>query len=181
MRNASLHFEYQLNTNDLRRALYYGYLVRNRKVVRFALFALLVIFSYSVLSLTGAMPESALIFYIGLGYFVWLVLTAGSIEYQLLRQVKDKDSFLRKIFRVQVSESIIQIEVPSEASRLRVIPSQLYCAFEISRVFMLYISPEQVYLVPKSIMSEEEKVQLRSILLTSLGERFYSGALQKKK
>ena len=46
---------------------------------------------------------------------------------------------------------------------------------------MLYLSAEQLYLVPTAAMTETQRAALRGLLSSRLGARFYSSVMARKK
>ena len=59
--------------------------------------------------------------------------------------------------------------------------AKLASAIEISSVFMLCLSADQLYLVPTAAMTDEQRTALRGLLSSRLGERFYSSILAREK
>ena len=119
--------------------------------------------------------------FIAAGYLLWLVFMLVSLERQILAHVKDSESFLHKSYEISISPTLLQIVIPDSNTNLRIKPAKLYCAIEISKIFLLYYSAEQVYILPKSIMQNGEEKTVRDILSHAINDRFYSHAMAKKR
>lgn len=176
----SASFTFHLTVGHLRRAIYYGFFIRNRKFLRVATYALGTIFFYFLMCAFGTFPMIAPLMFIAVGYLLWVVFMLVSLERQVLGNVKDPSSFLHKGYEIKISSELLQIAIPESGAKLRVKPSNLYCAIEISKIFLLYYSAEQVYILPKSIMRDGEENFVRNILSDTLNERFYSHTIAKK-
>lgn len=175
----SLYFSFHLTIGDFRRSLYYGFFIRNRKFLRITVYVLGTFLFYALLCAVGVFSINALVLFIAAAYFSCLLLMLASLERQVLQQAKSPDSFLKETYEITFSGSDICIEIPSRKIKTHIKPSKFYCAFEISKLFLLYQTQEQVFLVPKSIMTDADIQLIRSILSTALGKRFYSHALAK--
>ena len=57
----------------------------------------------------------------------------------------------------------------------------LHCCFELASMFLIYTTPQNVYLLPKRALEAEEIEALREELVSSLGERFSSRFVKKGK
>ena len=51
---------------------------------------------------------------------------------------------------------------------------KLTCVFELSTLFLIYISTQDVYILPKRALKDEESDFLRENFRTQLGTRFYT-------
>ena len=75
----------------------------------------------------------------------------------------------------------LSVEIPEKKLRNTVALAKLASAIEISSVFMLCLTADQLYLVPTAAMTDEQRTALRGLLSSRLGERFYSSILAREK
>ncbi|MFR9307384.1 MAG: YcxB family protein, partial [Lachnospiraceae bacterium] len=71
----------------------------------------------------------------------------------------------RSSFHLRISDHAVDVRHPL---------SQLTCAFELSHLFLFYISAQDVYLLPKRSLKAQEITALRQLLRRKLGANFGS-------
>ena len=119
---------------------------------------------YTVLAVQGTFPLSYLPIYIAAAYLVWMLLLLGREEQRVLRYLKSDESLLGTEYVLRFDAGKLSVEVPEKKLRNTVALAKLASAIEISSVFMLCLTADQLYLVS-----------------SRLGERFYSSILAREK
>ena len=165
---------YTPELTDFRRASYYGLFLRHRR----ALQILFIVLGAAVLYYIGAAinlgTANPLVFFLAAAYLIWGLLLFAGAEKDIRRYIRSPESLIGCEFRVLIEAHRIRIEIPEKKIRESFNLHSLHCCFELSSMFMLYTTPQNVYLLPKRALEAEEVTALREELGSSLGERFFS-------
>ena len=174
---------YRVSKKIFRQATLYAMFLRNRGTFRVGIAVVLAVAFYTILAVQGTFPLSYLPVYIAAAYLVWMLLLLGREEQRIFRYLKSDQSLLGIEYVLRFDENKLSVDIPEKKLRSTVSLTKLASAIEISSVFMLYLSAEQLYLVPSSAMTESQRSMLRGLLGSRLGARFYSSiaAREKKK
>ena len=164
-----------------RQASLYAMFLRNRNTFRVGIAVVLAVAFYTVLAVQGTFPLSYLPIYIAAAYLVWMLLLLGREEQRVLRYLKSDESLLGTEYVLRFDAGKLSVEIPEKKLRNTVALAKLASAIEISSVFMLCLSADQLYLVPTAAMTDEQRTALRGLLSSRLGERFYSSILAREK
>ena len=148
---------YRVNKKVFRQASLYAMFLRNRNTFRVGIVVVLA------------------------AYLVWMLLLLGREEQRVLRYLKSDESLLGTEYVLRFDAGKLSVEVPEKKLRNTVALAKLASAIEISSVFMLCLSADQLYLVPTAAMTDEQRTALRGLLSSRLGERFYSSILAREK
>ena len=172
---------YRVNKKVFRQASLYAMFLRNRNTFRVGIAVVLAVAFYTVLAVQGTFPLSYLPIYIAAAYLVWMLLLLGREEQRVLRYLKSDESLLGTEYVLRFDAGKLSVEVPEKKLRNTVALAKLASAIEISSVFMLCLTADQLYLVPTAAMTDEQRTALRGLLSSRLGERFYSSILAREK
>ena len=172
---------YRVNKKVFRQASLYAMFLRNRNTFRVGIAVVLAVAFYTVLAVQGTFPLSYLPIYIAAAYLVWMLLLLGREEQRVLRYLKSDESLLGTEYVLRFDAGKLSVEVPEKKLRNTVALAKLASAIEISSVFMLCLTADQLYLVPTAAMTDEQRTALRGLLRSRLGERFYSSILAREK
>jgi len=172
---------YRVNKKVFRQASLYAMFLRNRNTFRVGIAIVLAVAFYTVLAVQGTFPLSYLPIYIAAAYLVWMLLLLGREEQRVLRYLKSDESLLGTEYVLRFDAGKLSVEIPEKKLRNTVALAKLASAIEISSVFMLCLSADQLYLVPTAAMTDEQRTALRGLLSSRLGERFYSSILAREK
>ena len=174
---------YRVSKKVFRQATLYAMFLRNRNTFRIGIAVVLAVAFYAILAVQGTFPLSYLPVYIAAAYLIWMLLLLGREEQRIFRYLKSDQSLLGIEYVLRFDENKLSVDIPEKKLRSTVVLTKLASAIEISSVFMLYLSAEQLYLVPTSSMTESQRLKLRGLLSSRLGARFYSSiaAREKKK
>lgn len=171
--------EYQISVSDYRKATFYALFLRHRRALQIMFIVLIGAVIYAAGAMLGLGEVNPLVFFLAGAYLIWgLVLFAGA-ERSVLQYMKSTDSFLgcryiasfdRAHFRIRIKEKNID-----NTYSIR----KLACAFEISSMFLLYTTPQEVFMVPVRALTGEQRSSLRDTLAHDLKDRFASRFLKK--
>ena len=159
---------YRVNKKVFRQASLYAMFLRNRNTFRVGIAVVLAVAFYTVLAVQGT-------------FLVWMLLLLGREEQRVLRYLKSDESLLGTEYVLRFDAGKISVEIPEKKLRNTVALAKLASAIEISSVFMLCLTADQLYLVPTAAMTDEQRTALRGLLSSRLGERFYSSILAREK
>lgn len=172
---------YRVTKKVFRQASIYALLQRNRGTFRVGIVVILVVALYTAMAVQGVFRLDYLPIYIAAAYLIWILILLGREERRVLRYLKSDASLLGTEYVLRFDGSKISIDIPEKRLHNAVSFAKLVSAIEISSAFMLYVSAEQLYLVPTDAMTAEQRSALRSLLDSRLGERFYSSVLARDK
>lgn len=165
---------YQVSLSDFRKAMYYGLFLRNRRPFIIILIAVAITLLYLIAHMMHIAQMNYIVYFIGAIHMIWGISLLVGAEKSIRRYLKSPDHFLGALFHVQMDEQNILIRVPERNVNVKYRINELYCVFELSALFMIYISPAEVYLLPKKALNEELRVRLRANFKERLGNQFQS-------
>ena len=86
-------------------------------------------------------------------------------------------------YHVTLESHRIQIRVPERNVNYSVKINDLAAVFELSGLFMIYISTRDAYILPFRVLTKEQQEELKEVFRRHLGERFTEnkGIGRKKK
>lgn len=172
---------YRVGKKVFRQASIYMMLQRNRNTFRVGMIVVLAVAFYTLLASQGVFPLDYLPIYIAAAYLIWMLVLLGREEQRVLRYLKSDSSLLGYEYVLRFDGSRLAVEIPEKKVHTSVATAKLASAIEISSVFMLYVSADQLYLVPSDAMTDTQRGALRALLGEKLGERFYSTVLAREK
>lgn len=164
--------EYQVTVRDFRQATYYGTFLRHRKALRIAFAVLMVGVLYLIGSAIGLGTVNPWVLFLAAGYLIWALVFFGGIERGIRAYLRSEGCMVGKTFRMQIDSRQIRVEVPDKGFAFTSPLKQLTCVFEISDLYMIYTSMQDVYLLPARCLAQEQRLQLRAALRKKLGSNF---------
>lgn len=174
----SLNFSYTVTPADFREAKYYGLFVNRRTPFRAAALVLIVFFVYCVLCVSKVLtfvPAGTIPALMALAYILFGL--AGT-EREILSYTKSEESLLGVRYQAFFDRQHFTLEIPEKNVKAQGRIRQLYCAYELYRIFLLYTDARQVFIVPTKGLSQEENRFLRTVLRENLDKRF-SGVFRR--
>lgn len=177
-----IEVSYPLTVSDYRRASYYGLALRNHKMVR----PLLLLIGFAGTSaVTALLWEDAAKFAAALCALcaIWLLSLFAGAEREIRRYVKHPETMIGCEYHVTLESHRIQIRVPERKVNYSVKINDLAAVFELSGLFMIYISTRDAYILPFRVLTKEQQEELKEVFRRHLGERFTEnkGIGRKKK
>ena len=177
---STIRVQYQIGLSDFRKASYYGLFLRERKplLIFFCVMGFAILYGLGAfLSLGNANP---FVFLIAGAYLVWALFLFAGTEKQIRTYMRREDSILGVELCMTLDDRNMQMEIPSRKIRYSRAWNRLAAAFELNDLFLLYLSAEDVCLLPKRVLQPEEQKALRLTLKAKLQDRFSSRFLPKK-
>ena len=166
--------EFTMTLTDFRQATYYGLVLRYRRPILFMVgvvgFALL----YGILCAAGFFVPNMIVFFIAAAYVIWGLMMLANAERGIQAYMKSPESVLGCRFVVEIEKYSILIQIPERKVKAPFPLKKIFCVFEISSEFLIYVNAEQVYLLPKRTLSADEVKAIRDHFRKNLGERFSS-------
>ncbi len=170
----AITLNFKVSVSDFREASYYGLFMRRRNAFRVAATVLLASFVYGVLCYHKVLPMEPLLPLLAGAYLIWFLFILAHVERQILSYTRSHDSLIGASYTASFSDSQFSFFVPDRKFCVSGAISELNCAFELSRCFLIYATQEQLFIVPIRQMSQNEINTLRNILQTGLSSRFAS-------
>lgn len=162
---------YPLTISDYRRASYYGLALRQYKTLRI----LIIVIGLAVTSVfTAAMWNkgaelAALLVCICV---IWLLTLFSRMERGIRRYLKTPGNMIGCEYHVTLESHRIEIRVPERKVNYSVKINDLAAVFELSGLFMIYISSQDAYLLPFRVLTKEQQETLKDVFRHHLGDRF---------
>ena len=166
--------EYEITVGDYRKATYYALFLRHRRplLILFLVRAGALAYALSAAAVQG--EANMLVFYLAGAYALWGILLFAGAERTVLRYLKQKDNLLGCKYKAEFEKSRLQIRVPERKINFSCSVHHLACVFEISALFLVYATPQEVFLVPKRALTSEQCLALRKNFREILKDRFSS-------
>lgn len=166
---------------DFRRASYYGLFLRHRRALQILFLVLGAALLYYIGARVNLGTPNPLVFFLAAAYLVWGLLLFAGAEKDIRRYIRSPESLIGCEYRVLLEDHRIRIEIPEKKIRESFNLHSLHCCFELASMFLIYTTPQNVYLLPKRALEQDEIEALRQELAASLGERFSSRFVKKPK
>lgn len=164
--------EYQVTVGEFRQATYYGLFIRHRKALRIAFAVLLVGIAYAIGGAIGLGEVNPWMLFLAAGYLIWALVFFGGAEQGIRAYLKSPQCMIGKTFRVELEGAQMRIEADGLGVVFSAPLKKLTCAFELSHLFMLYTSVQDVYLLPTRCLTQEQRATLRETLRKKVGSNF---------
>lgn len=167
-----IHANYEITPSDYRKASYYGLFLRQRRPLRFLVVVLILGALYLAMGLLGLATINPLLFLVLTVFLVWGQLLLTGTERGVKNYLKSPDCLVGCPHEADLQEEVFRIRIPSRGIDARINPRELACAFELSTLFLLYVTAKDVYLLPVRSLTETQRGQLRAFLRKTLQDRF---------
>lgn len=122
----------------------------------------------------GLMPHSRFMGYIFLGFLMWAIIICAQLENGILKYSKSGDAIIGKEMTLTFTRDKLKISTPYNGKSSVVKLDSLFCGFEISYMFLIYLDGAQSIILPHHATTADERAQVRSILRDNLHDRFYT-------
>ena len=166
---------------DFRMASYYGLFLRHRRALQILFLVLGAAVLYYIGARVNLGTPNPLVFFLAAAYLVWGLLLFAGAEKDIRRYIRSPESLIGCEYKILLEDHRIRIEIPEKKIRESFNLHSLHCCFELASMFLIYTTPQNVYLLPKRALEPEEVEALREELVSSLGERFSSRFVKKGK
>jgi len=166
--------EYQITVSDLRQASYYGLFMRRRRPLQIMFVVLAAGVLYAAGAGLGLGEVNPLVLFLAGAYLLWGLLLFAGTERDILRYIKSPDSLIGCTYAAVLESHRITLRIPEKKAEFTKPIGELACVFELSRMFLIYVDSQQVYLLPHRALTKEERASLREVFRKRLGDRFSS-------
>ena len=162
---------YPLTISDYRRASYYGLALRQYKTLRILIILIgLAVTSVFTAAIWNKGAElAALLVCICV---IWLLTLFSRMERGIRRYLKTPGNMIGCEYHVTLESHRIEIRVPERKVNYSVKINDLAAVFELSGLFMIYISSQDAYLLPFRVLTKEQQETLKDVFRRHLGDRF---------
>lgn len=167
-----IQIEYTVTLSDYRRASYYGLFLRRRRPLQIMFVVLLASALYAIGASLGLGTVNPLVFFLAGAYLIWGLLLFAGTEREIRRYLRTPGNFIGCTYRATLESHRVQFEIPERDIRASRPASALTCAFELSQLFLIYISPQDLYILPCRALSQEQRAAFRENLRQRLGDKF---------
>ena len=172
---------FQTELTDFRRASYYGLFLRHRRALQILFLVLGAAVLYYIGARVNLGTPNPLVFFLAAAYLIWGLLLFAGAEKDIRRYIRSPESLIGCEYKILLEDHRIRIEIPEKKVRESFNLHSLHCCFELADLFLIYTTPQNVYLLPKRALEQDEIEALRAELAASLGERFSSRFVKKGK
>ena len=166
--------EYQVTVSDFRQATYFGLFQRHRLPLRIMFVVLIVAVLYGIGASLGLGTVNPLVFLIAAASLIWGLLLFAGAEKGIRQYLRSEASLVGCTFRAELESHRIRLEIPQKKIQVTAQVNQLACVFELSSLFMIYTSMQDVYLLPHRCLSTEQRIAMRKNFRERLGNNFGS-------
>lgn len=177
----TLELNFKVTVKDFREATYYALFMNKRNFFRAAVVVIAACFIYMVLSVNKVLTMEPIFFFLAGAYLVWILFLLAGAERQIAKYVKSPDNLLGVEYTARFGQRLVSFEIPEKKFKVSGNLSDLPVAFELTNIFLVYANNQQTFIIPTRAMSKGEIKQLRELLRSGIGERFYSMFDKKRK
>lgn len=164
--------EYNITVTDFRKASYYGLFLRYRKPFLFLFIVIVGALLYELAAALGFGTANSLVFFLTAAYVVWGFVIAANTEKEIRAYLNSSGCLIGCECRMTLDAKCFRFKIPQKNVDVTYAYKMLACAFELHALFLLYTTPQDVYLLPKRALTTEQNVILRNVLKKELQKRF---------
>lgn len=165
---------YKLTYSDYLYATFYGVFLRHRTALKIAIVAVGASAIHMLGVTLGQWELQSLFPLLGAAYFCWLLILCGNILLSARKYQKSKDCLLGVKSSMTFSENKLKVSIPSKGVHCTAVPKDLPMVLELGPMFMIYLTPQQTYLLPHRCLAEGQRATLHRFFRRVLPERFSS-------
>lgn len=166
--------EYQITVSDFRQATYFGLFQRHRTALRIMFVVLIVAVLYLLGASIGLGTINYLVLFIAGAYLIWGLLLFAGAEKGIRAYLKTPGTFIGCTYRAELESHRIRFDIPERNVHVSAQVNQLTCVFELSSLFMIYTTMQDVYILPTRCLTAEQRLALRKNFRERLGQNFGS-------
>lgn len=163
---------YTVTVSDFRKASYYGLFLRQRRPLQIMFIVLAAAVLYGTGSALGLGEANPLVFFLAAAYFAWGLLLFAGTERSIRQYLHTPENFLGCTYKAVLESHRVQFEIPERNIRASKAIGDLTCVFELSQLFLIYISPQDLYILPCRALTDAQRTALRENFRQRLGDRF---------
>lgn len=163
---------YQITVSDFRRATYFGLFQRHRRALRIMFVVVAVSVLYVLGAYAGLGQINYLVPFLGMAYLIWGLLLFAGAEAGIHRYLHGAGSLIGCAYHAVLESHRVRFEIPEREIRFDCPVGKLACVFELSGMFLIYISLQEAYLLPHRCLTEAQRAALRANFRERLGENF---------
>lgn len=166
--------DYQVTVSDFRRATYFGLFQRHRTALHILFVVLAVAILYVLGASIGLGTINYLVLFLATAYLIWGILLFAGAEKSIRAYLRSKDSLIGCTYRAELESHRIRLEIPERKIQVAAQVNQLTCVFELSSLFLIYTSMQDVYILPHRCLTDEQRLALRKNFRERVGNNFGS-------
>ena len=165
---------YQITLSDFRKATYYGLSLRHQRSLGIMFLVLLISLFYTIAAFLGFWKLYMLIPFVAVAYLIWGLILFSGAERGIRKYLKYPNCIIGKNHKTTIDAKQVHIQIPECKVNTSYPIGKLACVFELNTLFLIYISMQNVYILPKRALKDKESDFLRKNFRTQLGKRFYT-------
>lgn len=167
-----IQVNYTVTVSDFRKASYYGLFLRRRRPLQILFLVLAGAVLYGIGASLGLGRANPLVFLLAAAYLCWGLLLFAGVERGIRRYLRAPENFLGCAYTAVLESHRVQFEIPERNIKVSRQINSLACVFELSQIFMIYVSAQDLYILPCRALTEEQRSALRQTFRQRLGDRF---------
>ena len=167
-----IRLSYTVTVSDFRKASYYGLFLRQRRPLQIMFVVLAGAVLYGIGSAAGFGTANPLVFFLAAAYLAWGLLLFAGTERSVRQYLRTPGNFLGCTYKAVLESHRVQFEIPERNIRVSKTTVDLTCVFELSQLFLIYTSAQDLYILPCRALTEAQRTALRETFRQRLGDRF---------
>lgn len=175
----TIQTNYTITVDDFRHASYYAAALQHRRSLQ----VLALFLAGGLVYLYGIMAElwqvNYLAAFIIVAYLIWGLIFFAGVELRIRKYVMSPDTLIGCSFTVTLQANQLFLQVPERNIRHSCSINRLTAVFELSKLFLIYISSQELYILPKRALCDEEVDALRSNFTQRIPDRFSAPARRR--
>lgn len=167
-----IRVDYTVTVSDFRKASYYGLFLRHRRPLQIMFAVLIGAILYGAGSYWGLGTANPLVFFLAAAYLCWGLLLFAGTERSIRQYMRAPGNFLGCTYTATLESHRVQIEIPERNIKASQQIGNLACVFELNQIFMIYVTAQDLYILPCRALTKEQRAELRQTFRQRLGNRF---------
>lgn len=167
----SMKISYAVTPSDLRQAANYASTFRNRKGMRFCLIVLLGIAGYGLGAWLSLWKLYPVVLYAAIPFAIWILIVLGNANLRVFRLIRSSD-LVGATYNVEIDGKGFALSIPSKNASAYYEFRKFACAIETGTQFLFCVNSQDMFLIPKRALSEEQIGRISGCCRAALKDRF---------
>lgn len=163
---------YVFTSKDLRSAMYYPHLIRNRKIITITKIALIIAGGCFLAAEAGMVQHFGFVYLIAVAYLIYFIIVCARAEVYMKRYMRTPDCLVGKKFICTLDKKSARFRLP-ESNINETVPWKTFdLVVDMKNIFLFCFKGDQVYTVPKRAFTGEQLEQATALIQQGVGDRF---------
>lgn len=160
----NIEIKYSVDLKDYRDAYYYIMFYKSRNAFRVAVIVIAVSLLYGALWVNRLVPGYPAVLLVASAYLVWMFIRFAGVERQIRAYARSSDNLIGLEYRATFKGRSYRFEIPQKSIKISGDAKNILTRFESAGCFLLYVSAQDLFIIPKRALDDGEAAGIREFL-----------------